>query len=305
MVSSAAGVSNQYTPPAGASNAAVVSDPGAFISQTLVTQRGSCYQLTFFLISEPTTGFVNSIQVTYAGQQLTISSTQTPTVTLPSNGVGGFGGPAYYQFTTVVTGVTSADTLGFGLVRPGGTGSDYLTGVSLVPCAKGGAPPITSWHFLSYYTASYPVARWKACKCISRDYNNFKIIINIICCHWKATEFVLPCFLFGSRKVEQLTLRVLIQTAVHMCAGGDPWFTSFDGIRYPFHGVPGQIFNIISEEHHQMNALFTAETNPKISALHGLSTGTWMTEVQLSCSGMMFPCDANLPHLFLLLIQRP
>jgi hypothetical protein len=64
-------------------------------------------------------------------------------------------------------------------------------------------------------------------------------------------------------------------------AGGDPLFTSFNGIRYPFHGVPGQIFNIVSENYHQMNALFTAETNPRISALHGLSTGTWMTEVRV------------------------
>ena len=42
-----------------------------------------------------------------------------------------------------------------------------------------------------------------------------------------------------------------------------------------------------------MNALFTAETKPRISALHGLSTGTWMTEVELSCSGIIFPWNAT------------
>jgi hypothetical protein len=76
-----------------------------------------------------------------------------------------------------------------------------------------------------------------------------------------------------------VTTSKMLSSLLH--AGGDPLFTSFNGIRYPFHGVPGQIFNIVSENYHQMNALFTAETNPRISALHGLSTGTWMTEVRV------------------------
>ena len=62
--------------------------------------------------------------------------------------------------------------------------------------------------------------------------------------------------------------------------GGDPWFTSFDGVRFPFHGVPGQVFNLVSEECHLINALFVAEANPKHSAMHGVSTGTWMAQVR-------------------------
>lgn len=62
--------------------------------------------------------------------------------------------------------------------------------------------------------------------------------------------------------------------------GGDPWFTSFDGMRFPFDGVPGKAFNLVSERSHQLNVLFVAEANPRHSALHGVSTGTWMQKVR-------------------------
>ena len=81
-----------------------------------------------------------------------------------------------------------------------------------------------------------------------------------------------------------------------VCGGGDPWFNSFTGMRFPFDGVPGQSFNLVSEQSHQVNALFVAEANPRHSALHGVSTGTWMQKVRLGYflhHMRVCPCSAS------------
>lgn len=39
---------------------------------------------------------------------------------------------------------------------------------------------------------------------------------------------------------------------------GDPQFHGLDGRTFYFDGVPGKIFNIITEQDHQLNALFSA-----------------------------------------------
>lgn len=125
---------NDYTAPAGAVNAAQLGTSlfGGSLSQTLATQTGSCYKLTFYMISQAAT--INFFSVSYAGVPLTVSATGNPAVTLPGNN-GAYGGPVYLQFTTTVTGASAADVLTFNF-RKGLNSNFYLTGISLVPCAK-------------------------------------------------------------------------------------------------------------------------------------------------------------------------
>jgi hypothetical protein len=133
---------NGYTAPAGAANAAKLggSTNRGFLAQTLATKTGRCYQLTFYLISQPALGTFFS--VSYAGEPLSISAIGNTAITLPSNDALGFGGPVYMQFTTVVTGTSTADALRFNFVKGTGRAFFYLTGISVMPCATGSASPL-------------------------------------------------------------------------------------------------------------------------------------------------------------------
>ena len=106
---------------------------------------------------------------------------------------------------------------------------------------------------------------------------------NPILATFPASFQALTSVTFTSGNLEQVVLDdiTLNQNCVPVTTGGgDPWFTSFDGMRFPFDGVPGKAFNLVSEQSHQLNVLFVAEANPRHSALHGVSTGTWMQKVR-------------------------
>lgn len=67
--------------------------------------------------------------------------------------------------------------------------------------------------------------------------------------------------------------------------GCDPIVNGFDGTQFTFAGFNNTPYSLLSSAHHQVNALFLDESNPKHRALLNGGGGTWINELAIHFGG--------------------